>query len=65
MEWQAAYTSSAILVPSSRARRLVGDYCAERGRHDDVPVWWQYGRVLVEVIRALEVSEEAARVRLP
>jgi Zn-dependent peptidase ImmA (M78 family) len=65
MEWQAGYVSGALLVPSSRARRLVGDYCADRGLHRDVPVWSHHGRVLVDMIReAFEVSEEAARVRL-
>jgi Zn-dependent peptidase ImmA (M78 family) len=65
MEWQAGYVSGAILVPSSRARRLVSDYCGERSLHGDVPVWSHHGRVLVDMVReAFEVSEEAARVRL-
>jgi Zn-dependent peptidase ImmA (M78 family) len=62
MEWQAGYVSGAILVPSSRARRLVGDYCADRGH---LPVWSRHGGVLIGIIQeAFEVSEEAARVRL-
>jgi hypothetical protein len=65
MEWQAGHVSGAILVPSSRARRLVGDYCAGRGLHGDVPVWSHHGGVLIGMIReAFEVSDEAARVRL-
>jgi Zn-dependent peptidase ImmA (M78 family) len=65
MEWQAGYVSGAILLPSSRARRLVGEYCAERGLHGDVPVWSHHGGVLIGMIKeAFEVSEEAARVRL-
>ena len=65
MEWQAGYVSGAILVPSSRARRLVSDYCGERGLHGDVLMPSQHGRVLVDMIReAFEVSEEAARVGL-
>jgi IrrE N-terminal-like domain len=65
MEWQAGYVSGAILVPRSRASRLVGEYCAGRGLHGDVPVWSHHGGVLVGMIQeAFEVSEEAARVRL-
>ena len=65
MEWQAGYVSGAILIPSSRARRLAGEYCAGRGLHGDVLVWSQHGGVLIGMIReAFEVSEEAARVRL-
>ena len=65
MEWQAGYVSGAMLVPSSRARRLVGDCCADRGLHGDVPVWSHHGGVLIGMIQeAFEVSEEAARVRL-
>jgi Zn-dependent peptidase ImmA (M78 family) len=65
MEWQAGYVSGAILVPSSRARRLVSAYCGERGLHGEVPVWSDHGCVLVDMVReAFEVSEEAARVRL-
>jgi hypothetical protein len=65
MEWQAGYVSGAILVPSSLARRLVSDYCADRGLHGDIPVRSHHGCVLVGMIQeAFEVSEEAARVRL-
>ena len=59
MEWQAEFVSGAIMVPSSRARRLVGDYCADRGLHGDVPVWSHHGGVLVGMIReAFEVPKK-------
>lgn len=65
MEWQAGYVSGAILMPASWARRLVSDYCEERGLHGDVGVRSHHGHALVKMIReAFEVSEEAARVRL-
>jgi IrrE N-terminal-like domain len=65
MEWQAGYVSGAILVPGSRARRLVGDYCADRGLHGDVPVGSHHGGALIGMIQeAFAVSEEGARVRL-
>jgi Zn-dependent peptidase ImmA (M78 family) len=65
MEWQAGYISGAILMPSSRVRRLVSNYCGERGLHGDVFAGSHHRCVLTGIVReTFEVSEEAARVRL-
>lgn len=39
MEWQAGYVSGAILMPASRMRRLVADYCQPLGLHGSVNAW--------------------------
>ena len=65
MEWQAGYVSGAILMPASRIRRLVSDFCQPLGLHGSVNVTSQQGRQLVgAVMEEFAVSEDAARVRL-
>jgi len=65
MEWQAGYISGAILMPVSSIRRLVSDLCGEHGLHGAVAVASDRGQqIIVAVMEAFQVSEEAARVRL-
>jgi len=65
MEWQAGYVSGAILMPITAIRRLVGDYCEERGLHGDVALISDHGRRIVGITtEAFQVSGDAARVRL-
>jgi Zn-dependent peptidase ImmA (M78 family) len=65
MEWQAGYVSGAILMPASRVRRLVSDYCGVQSLPAAVHGQSAHGRALIaQVMEAFAVSEEAARVRL-
>lgn len=65
MEWQAGYVSGAILMPASRIRRLVADYCQPLGLHGSVNAASQHGRQLVgAVMEEFAVSVDAACVRL-
>lgn len=65
MEWQAGYISGALLMPATRVRRLVSDYCGPRELHGDIHASSQHAGHLVQVImEQFAVSEEAARIRL-
>ena len=65
MEWQAGYISGAILMPVSSIRRLVSDFCAERGLHGAVAIASEQGQqVIGSVVEQFQVSGEAAQVRL-
>ena len=65
MEWQAGYISGALLMPVTKVRRLVSDYCGPRELHSDVQVSSEHARELIQmVMEQFAVSEEAARIRL-
>lgn len=65
MEWQAGYISGALLMPATRVRRLVSDYCGPRELHGDIHVSSQHAGQLVQMVKEqFAVSEEAARIRL-
>jgi Zn-dependent peptidase ImmA (M78 family) len=65
MEWQAGYVSGAILMPVGSIRRLVADFCGNRGLHAAVALASEPGQQIVnDVMVRFSVSEDAARVRL-
>jgi Zn-dependent peptidase ImmA (M78 family) len=65
MEWQAGYISGALLMPATRLRRLVSDYCAPRELHGNIHLTSEHAANLVHALMDLfAVSREAAEVRL-
>jgi hypothetical protein len=65
MEWQAGYAGGALLMPVSRVRALVGEYCESYGLFGVVGQDSLHGRALIDrIIAAFAVSPDAARIRL-
>lgn len=65
MEWQAGYISGAILMPVSKVRQIVREYCESNALYGLVGQTDSHGRALIEAIRtAFQVSADAGRIRL-
>jgi len=65
MEWQAGYVGGALLMPVSRVRSLVTEYCESHNLFGIVDQDDSHGRALIEKISAaFTVSSDAARIRL-
>ena len=65
MEWQAGYVCSALLMPISPVRRLVGDYRQSHDLHGVIGCNNLHGRALIDAMQSdFQVSADAARVRL-
>jgi len=65
MEWQAGYISGAILMPVTRVKRLVSDYCAPRELHTSIHRNSPHAAALVDlIVEEFDVSSEAAGIRL-
>jgi hypothetical protein len=65
MEWQAGYTSGALLMPVSYLGRIVRDTQMRFGIYGVCHAGSAKGRALIELVsRSFAVSRDAARVRL-
>lgn len=65
MEWQAGYACGAILMPVTAVKRLVADFFQTHGIYASVTPESLHGRNLIlSIVEAFRVSEEAASVRL-
>lgn len=65
MEWQAGYAGGALLMPVSRVRSLVAEYCESHNLFGVVGQDDSHGRALIEKLSvAFTVSSDAARIRL-
>jgi Zn-dependent peptidase ImmA (M78 family) len=65
MEWQAGYAGGALLMPVSRVRSLVAEYCESHNLFGVVGQDDSHGRALIEKLSvAFTVSPDAARIRL-
>ena len=65
MEWQAGYACGALLMPSSRLKKLVADFQERHGLFGSIAAAGEHGQALIaEVVDRFQVSQDAARVRL-
>lgn len=65
MEWQAGYICGSILMPKSAVVRLVREYVEQHEVYGAVSLHSPHAHNLVfSMVRAFQVSEDAARVRL-
>lgn len=65
MEWQAGYACGALLMPATAIKRLVADFFQTNGIYAAVTPESLHGRNLIlSIVEAFRVSEEAAAVRL-
>jgi Zn-dependent peptidase ImmA (M78 family) len=65
LEWQASYAASALLVPATRLREVVGGIQQHLNIFGAVEATSEHGRTLIDaVVKKFQVSPSAARVRL-
>jgi hypothetical protein len=65
LEWQAGYACGAILMPASQTRSTVAAYHRLANIYGPVPATSEHGQALIDaVVKAFQVSRDAARVRL-
>lgn len=65
MEWQAGYVCGSLLMPLSQLKRRVSDYRKQNNIFSLVTPESPHGQNLIsDTVKAFQVSEEAARVRL-
>ncbi len=65
MEWQAGYVCGAILMPASHTRRIAREFLDAKKQPGPVAAGTTDGcELIVRVMEAFRVSEDAARIRL-
>jgi hypothetical protein len=65
LEWQAGYASGAFLMPITVVKQIVGDIREEFHLYGAIPLNSRAGeKLILQLQRAFQVSEDAARVRL-